>query len=133
MKIEPRHDYKKPLYAVGVAALIGSAAVFGTGCFGPQLAGEATVASSEHKYGGKSKIEQTELQLAGDTQVVETEPEFAGEVDETGPMIAGGLDIVETEPVIEGDMFIDESYYDDFTEGGDDGLCEKTEYTGEEG
>ena len=122
MKIEPRHDYKKPLYAVGVAALIGSAAVFGTGCFGPQLAGEATVASSGHKYGGKSKIEQTELQLAGDTQVVETEP-----------MIAGGLDIVETEPVIEGDMFIDESYYDDFTEGGDDGLCEKTEYTGEEG
>ena len=28
---------------------------------------------------------------------------------------------------------VDESYYDDYNEGGDDGLCEKTEYTGEEG
>ncbi|MBR3340578.1 MAG: hypothetical protein IKG30_03065 [Clostridiales bacterium] len=40
MKIDPKHDYKKPLYAIGLAALIGTTAILGTAC-GPQLAGAA--------------------------------------------------------------------------------------------
>ena len=35
MKIDPKHDYKKPLYAIGVATLIGATALFGTAC-GPK-------------------------------------------------------------------------------------------------
>ena len=30
MKIDPKHDYKKPLYAAGIATLIGATALFGT-------------------------------------------------------------------------------------------------------
>jgi hypothetical protein len=32
MKIDPKHDYKKPLYAIGMAALIGTTAILGTAC-----------------------------------------------------------------------------------------------------
>lgn len=96
MKIDPKHDYKKPLYAVGVAALIGSTAVFGTGC-GPAI------------MGGMTTTEYNEPQLGGDTQVVE--------------QLAGEAQVEFTEPVIEGDMFIDEDYYDD-DETSDDSVCE---------
>ena len=59
MKIDPKHDYKKPLYAIGVATLIGATALFGTAC-GPQIA-------------GGMDIVETEVQLEGEAQTVETE------------------------------------------------------------
>ena len=59
MKIDPKHDYKKPLYAAGIATLIGATALFGTAC-GPQIAGGMTLA-------------ETEVQLEGEAQTVETE------------------------------------------------------------
>ena len=59
MKIDPKHDYKKPLYAAGIATLIGATALFGTAC-GPQIA-------------GGMDIVETEVQLEGEAQTVETE------------------------------------------------------------
>ena len=56
MKIDPKHDYKKPLYAAGIATLIGATALFGTAC-GPQIAGGLTIA-------------ETEVQLEGEAQIV---------------------------------------------------------------
>lgn len=63
MKIAPKKDYRKPLYAIGAVAVIGAAAFAGTGCFGPSLAGEATTC-------------EPGPELAGDVVVVseETEP-----------------------------------------------------------
>lgn len=61
MKIDPKHDYKKPLYAVGMAALIGATAMFGTAC-GPQLAGAAETTETE------------EVELAGAAETVEPCP-----------------------------------------------------------
>ena len=70
MKIDPKKDYKKPLYAVGVATLIGATALFGTAC-GPQIAGGMTIAEST-----------TEVQLGGEAETVETEEvELMGEID----------------------------------------------------
>lgn len=74
MKIEPKHDYKKPLYAAGIATLIGATALFGTAC-GPQIAGGLTIA-------------ETEVQLEGEAQTVETEEVvFMGEttIDPNAP------------------------------------------------
>jgi hypothetical protein len=59
MKIDPKHDYKKPLYAAGIVTLIGATALFGTAC-GPQIA-------------GGMDIVETEVQLEGEAQTVETE------------------------------------------------------------
>ena len=59
MKIDPKHDYKKPLYAAGIATLIGATALFGSAC-GPQIA-------------GGMDIVETEVQLEGEAQTVGTE------------------------------------------------------------
>ena len=68
MKIDPKHDYKKPLYAAGLAALIGATAVFGTAC-GPQIAGGMTISETT-----------TEVALAGETDGPEEDyVELAGE------------------------------------------------------
>lgn len=32
MKIEPRHDYKRPLYVAGVTAVLGATMLFGKAC-----------------------------------------------------------------------------------------------------
>ena len=70
MKIDPKKDYMKPLYAAGLATLIGATAVFGTAC-GPQIAGGISIGETT-----------TEVQLGGDTQTVETEEvELMGEFD----------------------------------------------------
>ena len=61
MKIDPKHDYKKPLYAAGLATLIGATAVFGTAC-GPQIAGGMTISETT-----------TAVQLGGDTYNPEDE------------------------------------------------------------
>ncbi|MBR3279782.1 MAG: hypothetical protein IKG01_12905 [Lachnospiraceae bacterium] len=82
MKIDPKHDYKKPIYAIGMAALIGTTAILGTAC-GPQLAGAA------------EPLETTEdVQLEGEV------PEIT--VDGTDPddgsdlVLDGEADICET-------------------------------------
>ena len=68
MKIDPKHDYKKPLYAAGLATLIGATAVFGTAC-GPQIAGGMTISETT-----------TAVQLGGDTYNPEDDyVELAGE------------------------------------------------------
>ena len=45
MKIEPKKDHKKPLYALGMAALLGTAALLG-GCGDPDTKDDSSVASS---------------------------------------------------------------------------------------
>ena len=68
MKIDPKHDYKKPLYAAGLATLIGATAVFGTAC-GPQIAGGISIGETT-----------TEVALAGETDGPEEDyVELAGE------------------------------------------------------
>ena len=68
MKIDPKHDYKKPLYAAGLATLIGATAVFGTAC-GPQIAGGMTISETT-----------TAVQIGGDTYNPEDDyVELAGE------------------------------------------------------
>ena len=59
MKINPKHDYKKPLYAVGIATLIGSTALFGTAC-GPQIAGGMDIVETEVQLGGAAQTAETE-------------------------------------------------------------------------
>lgn len=59
MKIDPKRDYKKPLYAIGAAALIGMT-MLGTSC-GPQIAGEMTAAESSVEIdGGLAVCEDTD-------------------------------------------------------------------------
>ena len=52
MKISPKTDYRKPLYAIGAVAIIGATAFAGTGCFGPSLAGETTTYESGPELAG---------------------------------------------------------------------------------
>lgn len=60
MKIEPTKDYKKPLYAIGVAAVIGATALLGTACGDePDYAGGLQTyqaESSETTYAGGETI-----------------------------------------------------------------------------
>ena len=57
MKITPSKDYKKPLYAIGIAAALTAAAVSGCTFPGAELAGETTVGSTPT---------ETEVELDGD-------------------------------------------------------------------
>ena len=50
MKIEPKKDHKKPLYALGMATVIGTAALLG-GCGDPDAKDDSAVASSLIEYG----------------------------------------------------------------------------------
>ena len=77
MKIDPKHDYKKPLYAAGLATLIGATAVFGTAC-GPQIAGGMTISETT-----------TAVQIGGDTYNPEDDyVELAGETTtDTTPFV----------------------------------------------
>ena len=59
MKIDPKHDYKKPLYAIGVATLIGATALFGTAC-GPKDSTGRTKSNID------SKPSESEIELAGE-------------------------------------------------------------------
>ena len=59
MKIDPKRDYKKPLYAIGAAALIG-VTMLGTAC-GPQISGDLqTTESSVEISGGATVCEDTD-------------------------------------------------------------------------
>ena len=69
MKIDPKHDYKKPLYAAGIATLIGATALFGTAC-GPQIAGGISIGETTTavQLGGDAyNPEDDYVELAGET------------------------------------------------------------------
>ena len=71
MKITPTKDYKKPLYALGLATAMMAVAV--TGCTDPD---SKTKSRRRHH-----RTKHSEVQLAGDTQTVEPDIDYAG--DET--------------------------------------------------
>ena len=73
MKIDPKHDYRKPLYAAGVAALVGATAMFGTACDPPRTAGDTTTSeTSDVELDGEVAIETDEVELAGE-EIIETD------------------------------------------------------------
>ena len=69
MKITPTKDYKKPLYALGLAKAMIAVAV--TGCTDPD---SKTKSRRRHH-----RTKHTEVQLAGDTQTVEPDIDYAGD------------------------------------------------------
>ena len=73
MKIDPKHDYKKPLYAIGVATLIGATALFGTAC-GPKDSTGRTKSNID------SKPSETEVELAGEETIDPGYVEIGGDV-----------------------------------------------------
>ena len=68
MKITPTKDYKKPLYALGLATAMMAVAV--TGCTDPD---SKTKSRRRHH-----RTKHTEVQLAGDTQTVEPDIDYEG-------------------------------------------------------
>ena len=105
MKITPAKDYKKPLYAVGLAATVMTMAV--TGCTAPGTKSkERSKNTTDHFYmqmlGGLAQVgEPEDVVLAGDTQVVETDVYYDGETTIAEPD-------TETEPRLEGGARIDD-------------------------
>jgi hypothetical protein len=69
MKITPTKDYKKPLYALGLATAMMAVAV--TGCTDP----DSKTKSRRHHH----RTKHTEVQLGGDTQTVEPDINYAGD------------------------------------------------------
>ncbi len=69
MKITPTKDYKKPLYALGLATAMMAVAV--TGCTDP----DSKTKSRRHHH----RTKHTEVQLGGDTQTVEPDIDYAGD------------------------------------------------------
>ena len=81
MKIDPKHDYKKPLYAAGIATLIGATALFGTAC-GPQIAGGLTIAETTTEVvlaGETDGPEEDYVELAGETTIDPNAPDEKNE------------------------------------------------------
>ena len=104
MKITPAKNYKKPLYAAGIATLIGATALFGTAC-GPQIA-------------GGMDIVETEVQLEGEAQTVETEEVvLMGEMT-IDPNALGGKDeaVCSVETESDEDVEAEEDTYTEETE-----------------
>lgn len=105
MKITPAKDYKKPLYAVGLAATVMTMAV--TGCTAPaEKSKDRSKNNADSFYmqmlGGVAQVgEPEDVVLAGDTQVVETDVYYDGETtisepeNETDVSLAGGAQINE--------------------------------------
>ena len=79
MKIDPKHDYKKPLYAAGIATLIGATALFGTAC-GPQIAGGMDIVETEVQLEGEAQTAETEeVVLMGETTIDPNAPDEKNE------------------------------------------------------
>ena len=77
MKITPSKNYKKPLYAIGIAATI--AAVSLTGCTDPgriDYAGDISIATTETDHvrltGEVADTDPTEVELDGEVDVTES-------------------------------------------------------------
>ncbi len=80
MKIDPKYDYKKPLYAAGIATLIGATALFGTAC-GPQIAGGMDIVETEVQLEGEAQtVETEEVVLMGETTIDPNAPDEKNEV-----------------------------------------------------
>ena len=76
MKITPSKNYKKPLYAIGIAAAI--AAVSLTGCTDPGIgyAGDVAIATTETDHvrltGEVADTDPTGVELDGEVEVTES-------------------------------------------------------------
>ena len=70
MKIDPKRDYKKPLYAIGATALIG-VTMLSTACGSdPQISGEmTTVESRDVELMGETTVDTDYVELDGDVDV----------------------------------------------------------------
>ena len=100
MKITPAKDYKKPLYAVGLAATVMTMAV--TGCTAPTTKSKDTKKNTADYFymnmlGGIALVgkEPEDVALAGDVQVVDNDVDYEGEttVAETEPVLEGGAPV----------------------------------------
>ena len=106
MKIDPKHDYKKPLYAIGVATLIGATALFGTACGSNENTGrtksnrDTKPEGTEVRLAGEETIDPGYVELDGDVAVVETDP--------TDVELAGDDVICEPDPYLEGGATVEE-------------------------
>lgn len=105
MKITPAKDYKKPLYAVGLAATVMTMAV--TGCTAPATKSkDRSKNSTDYFYmqmlGGTTLVgeEPDDVGLAGDVQVVDPDVDYAGETTVSEP--------AETDVKLEGGAPVDE-------------------------
>ncbi|MBR4948745.1 MAG: hypothetical protein IKZ29_09305 [Clostridiales bacterium] len=122
MKITPTKDYKKPLYALGLATAMMAVAV--TGCTDPD---SKTKTRRRHH-----RTKHTEVQLAGDTQTVEPDIDYAGEetveipsTTEDDIRLAGDVQICP-------DYTVEDDLTDDDTNTlGEQGLGDGTVSTGE--
>ena len=137
MKITPAKDYKKPLYALGLATAIMAVAV--TGCTDP----DSKSKTRRHSH----RTKHTEVQLAGDTQTVETDIDYAGDISIEVPPTTDDLQLageteVWTDPTdddlrLDGGVQICPDYTvdDDLTDGanslGGQSLGDETVSTGE--
>lgn len=108
MKITPTKDYKKPLYALGLATAMMAVAV--TGCTDPDSKTKTRRRHHRTKY--------TEVQLAGDTQTVEPDVDLMGETTIEVPPTTDDLQI-------EGEMTVwtDPTEDDDVRLAGDVQIC----------
>ena len=75
MKIEPRHDYKKPLYAVGMTAILGATMLMGTAC------GDKVKTSLEVRSGHSKEIELDGATTIVEGDIAEPDIDYAGEED----------------------------------------------------
>ena len=119
MKITPAKNYKKPLYAIGIAAALSMTAMTTTGCIGYAGEIQSTTAETEatQKDGtvdGKTnkpycKPNGDDVVLAGEVDVdgiiaIETDPT---EVELDGDVIVN-TDPVETDVRLDGGVSIDD-------------------------
>lgn len=100
MKIEPRHDYKKPLYIAGLTTVIGATMLLGTAC------GEDVATKIEVRSGHNDPMVELggEAQLAGETDAPyyegTTDVDYVGEEDiliDDDVELAGDVSVVDYE------------------------------------
>ena len=103
MKITPAKDYKKPLYAIGLAAALSMTALTATGCIG--YAGGLTTTSAE--------TEETEKDgnVGGKTNKLYSKPD-ADNIGYAGDIRIEGEATVEPDIELDGDVCIEPSDYD---------------------
>lgn len=92
MKITPAKDYKKPLYAAGIAATLMAVSV--TGCTDLSLG-----AKSGKKGTGKGPVQTNTIKRDADN-----EPIYEGEIDLAGEVELDGDVMIEGEVPYEPDM-----------------------------
>ncbi len=93
MKITPAKNYKKPLYAIGIAAAIMTVAA--TGCTGPvQYAGNEVVCTNETQATNPTryyKQDGDEVILGGEAEMPIIDEDFTDKTEETArPVELGG-------------------------------------------